>query len=281
MATLCATVAAQASAANTADAQLVLTFTLDDVIITDTLTNHSTSATFETSSEVGDLIFEDIGPNSWAPSGGAPANPVGSIGSASSSESVLFNGLDPFIDDYDQDSFGIGDSVVLTMNVSASATTPGSIFFAQVASDIVLYFGVYGEETDQYTFRFTYDAQLTGTLDNTSLPGNVLAFGEGFNVNGHADSTVAGPPNDFEVFDALPDESYFFLGAFNAPNTFLPLNESDTNTFDVVFDPGDSSLSINFLSGLLVNATVEVPEPTSLGLLLIGGLPLLKRRHTR
>jgi len=44
-----------------ADAQLVLTYTLDDVVL-----NGSSSAVFETSSTVGDLQFVDIGPNGFS-----------------------------------------------------------------------------------------------------------------------------------------------------------------------------------------------------------------------
>jgi len=74
---------AQVRAQNFADATLELSLTLTDVTITDTLTGSTGSAIFETSSEPGDLIFEDIGPNGFAVSGGSQANPPGSIGSAS------------------------------------------------------------------------------------------------------------------------------------------------------------------------------------------------------
>ena len=202
--------------------------------------------------------------------GESPSNPPGSVGTASAAESVLLNGLDPFDDDsIDQDSFGIGDSLVSTMTASASAQTPGSVFFGQVESDNVLYFSVFGVETDQYTFHFDYSAVLTGSLDSSSLPGVTLAFGDGDEVNGSADSTLAGPPNNFVV-----EANYFDLGTFNNSNTLIPLNEMTSGSFEVAFNPGDDVLSIHFLSSLIVNAGVDaVPEPASLGLLMLA-LPL-------
>lgn len=224
VAILIATSAAQAQ--NTADATLELTITLTGVTITDTNTGNSTSATFETTSEAGDLIFEDIGPNGSTFMGESPNNPPDSVGTASASESVLLNGLDPFVDDYDQDSFGIGDSLVSTMTASASAETPGSVFFGQVASENVLYFSVFGTETDQYTFHFDYSAALSGSLDSSSLPGATLASGDGDEVSGLAESTLAGPPNDFVVA-----ADYFSLGTFNNANTLIPLNEMASSSF--------------------------------------------------
>ena len=267
VAILGASIAAQAQ--NTANATLELTFTLTDVTITDTTTGNTISATFDTTSEAGDVIFEDIGPNGSTYTGESPSNPPGSVGSASAAESVLLNGLDPFVDDYDQDSFGIGDSLVSTMTASASAQTPGSVFFGQVASENVLSFSVFGSETDRFKFHFDYSAVLTGSLDSSSLPGVTLAFGDGDEVSGSADYTLAGPPNDFIV-----NANYFDLGTFNNSNTLLPLNEMTSGSFEVAFNPGDDVLSVNFLSSLVVNAGVElVPEPTSLGLLILA-LPL-------
>ncbi|WP_425397399.1 hypothetical protein [Aeoliella sp.] len=259
---LCSSFAAQAQ--NTADATLELTFTLTGVTITDTLTNNTSPATFETSTEVGDLVFEDIGPNGSTFTGESPSNPPGSIGSASASEEVLLNGLDPFVDDYDLDSFGIGDSLVTTMNASASAQTPGSVFFGQVSSENILYFSVFGAETDLYTFSFDYSAVFTGTLDSTWMPGITLAIGDGDSVIGAADSTIAGPSSEFVVAS-----NYFSLSEFNDSNAVVPLNEMTSGSFDVAFGPGDDGLSISFLSSLVVNAGVaEVPEPSTCALAL-------------
>lgn len=241
-----------ARAQNTADATLELTFTLTNVTITDTVANTSRVATFETSNEVGDLLFEDIGPNSSTFDGGSPNNPPGSVGSAFASEQVSLNGLDPFVDFYDQDSFGIGDSLVLTMNVSASAETPGSVFFAQVAGDNTLFFSVFGSETDQFTFSFDYSAVLTGSLDSSFLPGTTLVTSSGDEVSGLADSTVSGPPNSF-----LVEFDYFQLNEFNSTDMFESVDRMASGSFDVAFDPGDDQLSITFLSSLLVNARVD------------------------
>lgn len=267
---------AAALAQNTADATLQLTFTLTDVTITDEF-DTTTSVTFETSSESGDVRFEDIGPNSGTFTGESPNNPPNSVGSASASEEVSLNGLDPFEDDYDLDSFGIGDSLVLTMHAFASAETPGSVFFGQVSSENVLYFSVFGLETDRYTFYFDWSAVLTGTLDSSWMPGSTLAIGEGDEVNGHADYTESSIENDFVV-----ETDYFDLSQFNNSGLLLPLNEMDSGSFQVAFDPGDDGLSITFLAGLVVNAGVEVPEPAScvlLGLALL--YPVSMRRRLR
>ena len=265
----------ETQAQNTADATLELTFTLTDVTITDTLTGNTSPATFETTTQAGDLMFEDIGPNGNTFAGGSSNNPPGSVGSASASEDILLNGLDPFVDDYDQDSFGIGDSLVSTMNASASAETPGSVFFGQVSSENQLYFSVFGDDTDSYTFFFDYSAALTGTLDSSSLPGATLAIGDGDEVSGLADTTVAGPSNEFVV---LTD--YFNLSLFNSSNVAVPIDQSDSGSFEVAFDPGDNDLSITFLSTLVVNARVdEVPEPTTGTLVLMLFCLARRRRH--
>jgi len=114
--------------------------------------------------DAGNVIVEDIGPNGSTFSGDSPSNPPGSVGTASASENVVLNGLDPFVDDYDRDSFGIGDNLVSTMTASASAQTPESVFCGQVNSEYVLYFSVFGDETDRYTFFFDYSAELIGSL---------------------------------------------------------------------------------------------------------------------
>lgn len=278
-------VTAAAHAAITADADLVLTFTLTDVVITDTLTDTSESAIFETSQEVGDVIFEDVGPNGGALAKGADTNPANSIGSASATETVSLNGLDVFEDDYDMDSFGIGDSVVITLNTFASATTPGSVFFGQAGGGLVLdtpalelYFSILGEETDQYSFFFDYEAEFSGTLDGTALPGTTLAFAEGLSVQGRAGSTLDGPESLFDVFDE-PDLPYFNLGAVNHDQAIEPFNEQASGSFEVAFNPGDNDLGVLLDYSLIVNARVDVPEPSSLGLLALGSLVSLRRRR--
>ena len=59
------------------------------------------------------------------------------------------------------------------------------------------------------------------------------------------------------------------------------MSDSGSGSFEVAFDPGDNNLSINFLSGLVVNATVMVPEPAGLSLLALGTLALLRRLVSR
>lgn len=248
----------------TAEATLEVTFTLTGVTITDTLTNNTYPATFETTSDVGDLIFEDIGPNTSTFDGGTTTNPPGSVGSGNASEDVSLNGLDPFVDFYDQDSFGIGDSLVLTMNASASAETPGSVFLGQVASENILYFSVFTADTDQFTFSFDYSVVLSGALDSSAVPGTTLVVSSGDEVKGLAESTVVGPPNSF-----LVASNYFDLSEFNSTSGLVSVDEIASGSFDVTFDPGDDQLSISFLSTLVVNARADaVPEPTSCSLLL-------------
>lgn len=262
---------------NSANAKLELTFTLTAVEITDTLTGNSMPATFETSTGVGDIVFEDIGPNGNTYTGGSPSNPIGSIGSGTAEEKVLLNGLDPFVDDYDLDSFGIGDSLVSTMTVSATATTPGSVFFGQVSSDNTLYFSTYGSDTDRFTFYFDYTAVITGNLDSSWMPGVTLGFGDGDEVNATADTTLAGPPSSFVVAS-----NYFDIGYYNTSNTAVPLNDATSGSLVVEFAPGDNSLRITFLSNLVVNAEVaSIPEPSS-AVLALFSLPVICcmwRRH--
>ncbi|XAL99877.1 PEP-CTERM sorting domain-containing protein [Phycisphaeraceae bacterium D3-23] len=249
--------------ANAADARLQLTFTLDDVIYTDTATNEMRSAVFETSSEVGDLQFEDFGPNTNTFMGGGPSNPPGSVGFGSASEMQLVNGLDPFVDDIDMDAFGIGDSFMLTMDAFATVSTPGAVFFGQVASDAELFFTSFSDTSVAFTFEFSYEAELTGSLDTTFLPGSTSVFGEGLNVNGRAVDDASGNEYMFEVFDAVPDTPYFDFVEFHSADSVLPLGDSASGSFSVAFNPGDSDLSINFLSGLTVNARID--DVTELG----------------
>lgn len=265
--------ACPAAAANTADAQLVLTITLDDVLM------NGSSATFDTSSEAGNIGFSDIGPNGYTIADGFSTNPPGSVGSANADISYSLNGIDPFEDDYDMDSFGIGDSVVVTMNASASATTPGSIFYGQVNDQLTLYFESFASDTDQFTFSFSWEAHLTGNLDNTSAPGSVLALADGLDVGGEVQSPAFGNSYDFLVWDSDADGPYFSLGQFNPSMTADTLDEMANGTFEVEFNPGDYDMTINFYSDLVVNATVDVPEPSSLALLALGGLCLARRRR--
>lgn len=265
---------ASAKAQNTADATLELTIRLDRITKTDTLTNSTTDAILENSSEVGDLIFEDFGPNGSVAFGGSPTNPVGSVGAATASEAILVNGLDPFIDDITEDTFGIGDSFVSTMTVTSSAMTPGSVFFGQVNSENSLFFSSFLDETDRFTFHFEWAAVLTGDLDN-SLDGISLAFGDGTDVTALADSTVSGTPNEF-----LVASDFFNLGTAWGVDGLLQVSEIDSGSFDVAFDAGDSDLQISFRSGLIVNARVAaVPEPASGSLVLAMLVPLAIRRR--
>lgn len=263
----------QASGQNTADATLVLTITLDDVLLTDEVGN-SSSATFENSTNpVGDLLFEDIGSGGGTTGGAASFSPPGSIGTHSASQITLLNGLDPEIDDIDNDSFDIGDSLVATLTTSASATTPGSRFFAQANSENILSFSSYLDPADKLTFLFSYTAELMGTLDNSYAPGVSLALSTDNTVDAHVDSPDVGPPYDFNV---ATDHFQFF--PINFGDSVLPVSESTSGSFQVEFAPGDYGLSITFASSLVVNAEVEaVPEPSTLWLASLALLPWRRR----
>lgn len=241
-----------AAAPNTADATLELTVTLTGVTIFDTISGTSFPATIETSEEPGDVLFEDAGPNGFTADGGSSNNPPGSVGSSGTSETVLLNGIDLDEGEYDMDSFGIGDSLVTTMEVSATAETPGSVFFGQVNSENTLFFSHFGADTDQFTFSFDYSASLTGTLDSTAQPGVASVFATGDEVTGEAEDTLAGPPNSF-----LAASDFFSFASFNDDNAIESLDELASGSFDVTFDAGDNTLSITFASSLVVNARVE------------------------
>ncbi|QDT69670.1 hypothetical protein MalM25_26090 [Planctomycetes bacterium MalM25] len=248
-----ALIAAPAAAApNTADATLELTITLTGVTITDTVSGTSFPAVFETSNEVGDLLFEDAGPNGFTADGGSSNNPPGSVGSGGASETVLLNGIDLDEGEYDMDSFGIGDSLVTTMEVSATAETPGSVFFAQVNSENTLWFSHFGADTDQFTFSFDYSATLTGSLDTTGSPGVTSVTVDDAEVIGGAEDTLSGSSISF-----LAASDFASFASFNDDNTVENLDELASGTFDVAFDAGDNALSITFASSLVVNAGVE------------------------
>ena len=269
----------KAEAQNTADATLELTYTLTNVTITDTLTNTTNQAVFQTTAGGGggDLLFEDFGPNGSTIGAGSSMNPVGSVGSTAANETILVNGLDPFDDDIDinEDSFGIGDSIVLTLGVSASAETPGSVFFAQVNSDNTLFFQSFGDPTEQLEFFFDYSAVLTGTLDSSPLPGTAIAVAD--------NSEVSSTSRDFDTGDSntvVVATDLFLFGVLSDDSLSVPLNDSASGNFAIAFGPGDSDLTIDFQSELVVNARVNaVPEPNSLALALLLPLSLARRKR--
>ena len=261
----CLTAAPVRAEENFADVQVKITFTLTDILITNTDTNATRQA------QVGlDYDLNNFGINSLEFAGEAGTNPPASVGDANASETVIAAGVDAFHDDVL--SFDPGDTIEITMDVFSAATTPGSTFFAQIDSDISLGYTLYdGGFNEQFSFFFDYEATIIGTLD-TALPGQTLAFGEGNNIRiseGFADA--------YEVF---PFDPYFELGQFNFAG-LLALDDATAEPFVIDIASGVEDVQIQFLSRSLVNATVAIPEPATASLLVAGMMLMLSARRRR
>lgn len=262
-----------AQAQNTADATLELTVTLTDVTITDEFDNTRQAVFENTFNTVGDLTLDDFGPNGSVGTGERPGNPPGSVGSAFAEEVILLDGLDPFDNSFTLDEFDIGSSFTSTMDVATSATTPGSLFFAQVDSENTFFFSGFTGPNESFTFFFDFTVELTGMLNGTFAPGRTLATSSGDSVEGFVDST--GATGDSIGF--LADAFFFDLAEFNEDQVLVPLNDQASGSFEVAFEPGDSGLSISIFSGITANAEVAIPEPASLALVGIGATLLVGR----
>ncbi|MEM6334791.1 MAG: PEP-CTERM sorting domain-containing protein [Planctomycetota bacterium] len=255
-----------------ADGEVVVTITLTDIVITDT----SDSST-RTPGEF-DLEFIDVFTGGSTASGSL----VPGDGSGSGSQSATIAGVDSEVFDiFEGDTFSIGDSVVITQNVSAMSNEPGVTFFGQVDSETNFYFETFLNPDDQASFFFDVTAELTGDLLAASPAGNALIIAEGKNVEASADSADIGDPTPFTLFGTKGDDDRFYDLFALENGSDGPADQSESTSFEVTFEPGENFFSITINTGVVANATLDVPEPASLALLSVGLLAIAGRRRAR
>lgn len=259
----------QARADVTADAQLVLTITVNDVFLIEPDDTGISALDF-------DIEISGVGVNTSLFGGGSPSNAPGALGTHSESEVVLFNGADVSAGDFNAFEVGLfpGDTIVITQNVEATATSPDSLFFSQVTSEISLSFDSFGGDDQRFLFDFDVAADLTGNFDLT-MPGSALALAQGDEILAVAESTVTGDPVDFILFSGELD-NYYDIFELTSTLGSTSLNQSSTPlNIPVEFSPGDNQHTITFFSSLLVNASTDaIPEPSSSLLLISSCLTL-------
>ncbi|MEO0587503.1 MAG: hypothetical protein AAF078_07680, partial [Planctomycetota bacterium] len=169
----------------TTDGQAVVTITLTDIIITDTSNDSSRTPDFF------DLELIDV----FADGSTASGSLVPGEGSGSGSQSATIAGIDADVfDAFEGDTFEIGDSVVITQNVSAMSNEPGVTFFGQTNSTANFYFETFLNPDDQASFLFDISVELTGDLIGETPSGNAQLFAAGENVEASADSADIGDP---------------------------------------------------------------------------------------
>jgi hypothetical protein len=241
-----------ASADVSAEGELVLTITLNDVFLINPDTTGSSALGF-------DLEWSGIGVNSSFFGGGAPSNDPGAIGSNSESETVFFNGVDVSNGDFNalENTIGPGDTIVITQNVRASTSSLDSIFFSQVDSIIDLSFDSFGDDDQVFFFDFDVQASLTGEVALT-MPGNAFVRGQGEQIIASAESTVDGPESEFILFFDANDDYYDLSGASSLLGTTPFSEDGATLNIPVEFAPGDNQQTISFRTSLLANAVIVI-----------------------
>lgn len=259
----------KAQADVTANAELVLTITLNDIFLIEA------DDTGVSAFDVFAIEVADVGGNTNFFGGGSPANPPGAIGSHSESESILFAGFD--IDDPSFNAFDVGlmpgDTIVITQSVEAVSSTFDTTFFSQIDSDVSISFDSFGNDDQRFLFDFDVQAKLTGEFDLSTMAGSALVLAQGTEIGGLAESTVVGDDNEFILF-AGPNDNYYDFFSSTTTNAVVPVSEtSQPLNIPVEFSPGDNQFTISFRSSLLVNSVSVVPEVSS-GL-LVGGIGLV------
>lgn len=206
----------------------------------------------------GEASFSDIGVNSSFFGGGS----LGATGSNFEAETVFFNGVNVADGDFSpvDHTIGPGDSIVVTQNVQATASSLDATFFSQVESEITPSFDSFlNSDDERFLFDFDVQAELSGEFDLT-MPGSALAIADGTEIFAESDSTVSGDPNEFILFGGDLANYYDFTESTNLVS-LTSFNETGiTLNIPVEFSPGDQQQSITFRSGLTVNAVTPIPE---------------------
>ncbi|MEO0529546.1 MAG: hypothetical protein AAF266_03110 [Planctomycetota bacterium] len=248
-----------ARAQSSAEAQVVFTITLNDILLIGA-DETSVSAYDEFAIEVF-----DAGANTAFFGGGSPNNPFGAVGSSSATEEVLFAGVDVEDPDFNAFDTGLfpGDTIVVTQNVETSALTPDAIFFAQIDSEVSLFFDSFGNEDQRFLFDFDVEADLVGEFDLGTTADSASVIAEGTEIVGFADSTVSGEPNEFILF-AGENDRFYDIVSFTGTGTagVIPVTGSGNPiNVPIEFSPGDNQFEITFRSSLVVNARTGAADP--------------------
>ncbi|MEO1236082.1 MAG: PEP-CTERM sorting domain-containing protein [Planctomycetota bacterium] len=260
------------------EGELRLTLTLESVTVQNTQTQSRPAAV-----PSADFSLNAVSIDGVLTDGGDPANPAGSVGGGTAGRSVTVNGAEVPGSGGTGFSLGVGDAFVLVLTASASAETPGSVFFGSATGGVGLGFvnnidELEDPEEQAFTYSFGYTAELIG------------AAAGGFGPDAMADlravglevGAVASDPDGSAVVSVVSAIDFFTLEGDGTDGGVAGIRESASGRVDVVLEAGDVDPLITFRADLLARAGVPVPEPSAAALLaaaLGGGWVLAGRRR--